>query len=168
MKKNEKGLTLVEVLAGIVLLSMILLLVSSIHLFAQKQMNTQKKVIQIQSNERLAFNRITGEIRKANAIKVEDSKTMHIKKTNFTNCTNETDVYKFEGTTLKMKDGEKITDIGESYFKGGTSDNFIKLKSGISDDSDDFIKLKIGNIPETTIYIRKGEEIDGEENCEEI
>jgi len=129
MRRNEKGLTLVEVLAGIALLSMILLLASSIHLFAQKQMNTQKEDIQIQSNERLAFNRITGEIRKAE--KVDDLHPNIL-------LINDTDEYKLVGTTLELKGDEKITNI----------DGFSVEVIGKQ------VKLKIGNIPETTIYIR--------------
>lgn len=129
MRNTEKGLTLVEVLAGIVLLSMILLLATSVHLFAQKQVNTQEETIQVQSNERLALNRITGEIRKANSVATKDNVL----------TINGTEQYKLVGTTLIMKDGEELAGIN----------GFTVKKYGNE------IKLKIGHISEATIYIRE-------------
>lgn len=130
MVKSEKGLTLVEVLATIVVLSMILLLATSVQLFAQNQVNSQKVNNQTQANERLALNRITREIRKAGTVEEKSSNILVI---------NGTDEYKLVDTTLLMKDGEEITEINRFSVKVTGSK----------------VDLTVGDIPQTTIYIRK-------------
>ncbi|MFS0822524.1 prepilin-type N-terminal cleavage/methylation domain-containing protein [Bacillus sp. 1P02SD] len=130
MEKCEKGVTLVELLAAISLLSIILLLASSVHLFGQKQMITQKNEVQIQSHERLAANLITKEIRKADTVKVNNPNELTI---------NGSDVYKLEGTTIEKNNEEFMTNInGFNVSKNGNQ-----------------VILKIGALPETTIYIRE-------------
>lgn len=129
MKRNEKGVTLVEVLATLLLVSMIGLLASSIHLFAQKQTNTQMEEIHIHSNERIAMRMIKSEIRKAENVEINSPNELII---------NGTDVYKHEGTELRKNDSTVITGIKE--FTISMHDNQIKLR--------------IGSLPETTIYIR--------------
>jgi len=131
MFKNEKGVTLIELLAVLALLSVILLLVNSVHLFGQKQMNLQTKEVQNQSDVRLAINLITKEIRKANLVEVPT--------TNDQLTINGKDVYKLEGTTLKKNSEDIASNINK----------FILKKNGNQ------IKLTIGNLPETTIYLRE-------------
>ena len=130
MVKSEKGLTLVEVLATIVVLSMILLLSTSVQMFAHNQANSQKVKNQIQANERLALNRITREIRKAGTVEEKSSNVLVI---------NGTDEYKLVDTTLMMKDEEEITEISRFSVKVTGSK----------------VDLTVGDIPKTTIYIRK-------------
>lgn len=130
MIKSERGVTLVELLAAISLLSIVLLLASSVHLFAQKQMNSQSDEVQIQSQERLAANLITKEIRKAKTVEVKNPNQLTV---------NDTDTYKLEGTTIKKNNEEFMTKInGFSVSMNGNQ-----------------VSLKIGNLPETTIYIRE-------------
>ncbi|MFD1781116.1 prepilin-type N-terminal cleavage/methylation domain-containing protein [Fredinandcohnia salidurans] len=130
MIKSERGVTLVELLAAISLLSIILLLASSVHLFGQKQMNSQSDEVQKQSQERLAANLITKEIRKAKTVEVKNPNQLTV---------NDTDTYKLEGTTIKKNNEEFMTKInGFSVTKNGNQ-----------------VNLKIGNLPETTIYIRE-------------
>ncbi|MEH7223078.1 prepilin-type N-terminal cleavage/methylation domain-containing protein [Bacillus sp. JJ1566] len=130
MKKCEKGVTLIELLAAISLLSIILLLASSVHLFGQKQMNSQTIEVQTQSQERLAANLITKEIRKAKTVEVNNPNELTI---------NGTDVYKLDGTIIEKNNKELITNI----------DAFNVSKNGNQ------VILKIGELPETTIYIRE-------------
>lgn len=130
MKRNEKGFTLVEVLATLVLVSIIALLASSIHLFAQNQTNTQREEIHIQSNERAAMRLIKSEIRKA--VKVETNHPNEL-------IINGTDEYRLEESDLKKNDITVISGIKK--FAVTMHDNQIKLK--------------IGSMPETTIYIRE-------------
>ncbi|RFB17695.1 prepilin-type N-terminal cleavage/methylation domain-containing protein [Bacillus sp. HNG] len=130
MTKCEKGVTLVELLAAISLLSIILLLASSVHLFGQKQMNTQKNEVQIQSQERLASSLITKEIRKAATVEINNPNELTI---------NGTDVYKHEGTIITKNNEEFITNIN----------GFTVSMNGNQ------VILKIGELPETTIYIRE-------------
>jgi prepilin-type N-terminal cleavage/methylation domain-containing protein len=130
MIKSERGVTLVELLAAISLLSIVLLLASSVHLFGQKQMNSQSDEVQKQSQERLAANLITKEIRKAKTVEVKNPNQLTV---------NDTDTYKLEGTTIKKNNEEFMTKInGFSVTKNGNQ-----------------VSLKIGNLPETTIYIRE-------------
>lgn len=130
MIKSERGVTLVELLAAISLLSIVLLLASSVHLFGQKQMNSQSDEVQKQSQERLAANLITKEIRKAKTVEVKNPNQLTV---------NDTDTYKLEGTTIKKNNDEFMTKInGFSVTKNGNR-----------------VSLKIGNLPETTIYIRE-------------
>jgi len=130
MIKSERGVTLVELLAAISLLSIVLLLASSVHLFGQKQMNSQSDEVQIQSQERLAANLITKEIRKAKTVEVKNPNQLTV---------NDTDTYKLEGTTIQKNNEEFMTKInGFSVSKNGNQ-----------------VSLKIGNLPETTIYIRE-------------
>nr|WP_309099760.1 prepilin-type N-terminal cleavage/methylation domain-containing protein [Fredinandcohnia onubensis] len=130
MIKSERGVTLVELLAAISLLSIVLLLASSVHLFGQKQMNSQSNEVQIQSQERLAANLITKEIRKAKTVEVINPNQLTI---------NDTDTYKLEGTTIKKNNEEFMTKInGFSVSMDGNQ-----------------VSLKIGNLPETIIYIRE-------------
>lgn len=129
MKNNEHGVTLIEILATLTLLSIILLLANSVHLFGQNQMSVQSKVIETQTNERLAINLITKEIRKAQKVEVKAVNELTI---------NSSDVYKLDGTILKKNNETFMTKIDEFHVE----------KSG------NRIKLSINSIPETIIYIR--------------
>ncbi|WP_226646570.1 PilW family protein [Mesobacillus subterraneus] len=131
MKTSEKGVTLVELLAALTILSIVMLLVSSVHLFAQNQMYSQSNDIQIQSDERLAMNLITKEIRRAQTVEVKNPNELTI---------NGVDIYMLEGNVLKKNNVDYIYNI-----KG-----FYVSKLGASQ-----VNLKIGNLPETTIYIRE-------------
>ena len=130
MIKGERGVTLVELLAAISLLSIVLLLASSVHLFGQKQMNSQSDEVQLQAQERLAANLITKEIRKAQTVEINSPNQLTI---------NGTDTYKLEGTTIEKNNNEFVTKIND----------FSVSKIGNQ------ISLKIGSLPETTIYIRE-------------
>ncbi|MFD2681453.1 prepilin-type N-terminal cleavage/methylation domain-containing protein [Bacillus seohaeanensis] len=130
MKKSEEGVTLVEVLIALALLSMILLLANSVHLFVQKQMNSQVNKIQVQSDERLAIGLITKEIRKAETVETNHLNELII---------NETDVYKLKSTTLTKNNEPFISNIKK----------FTVKKRGNQ------VTLKIGSLPETIIYLRE-------------
>ncbi|PXW90038.1 prepilin-type N-terminal cleavage/methylation domain-containing protein [Streptohalobacillus salinus] len=67
MIKNEKGITLVELLAALAILSIILLLVGSAHIFGQRQYFEQNKTIQLQDEVRAAMSQLTTDVRKVTA-----------------------------------------------------------------------------------------------------
>ena len=73
--KSNRGLTLVELLAVIVLISLVFVLVNSMHLFGLKQYDVQSKDIDHQSQVRLAMNVLTKEIRKADSVVVRKAGT---------------------------------------------------------------------------------------------
>lgn len=130
MGKNEKGVTLVELLAALALLSIIMLLASSVHLFGQNQMTLQTKQIENQSDDRIAIKLIIKEIRKAQTVEVKSVNTLTI---------NGTDIYTLKDNTLRKGNDTFVSNINK----------FIVTKNGNQ------IKLTIGNLPETTIYLRE-------------
>ncbi|WP_090759015.1 prepilin-type N-terminal cleavage/methylation domain-containing protein [Bacillus sp. OK048] len=143
MNNNEKGFTLVELLSALAILSMILLIAGSIHMFGQKQMYLQSEVIQDQSNERLALNIITKEIRKAKTAVVIDviddvtkTKTKGLE-------INGTDAY-----TLKDNNLIKINKAGNHIIISDIK-KFDFSQNGTK------IKISVENIPETTINLRE-------------
>jgi type II secretory pathway pseudopilin PulG len=68
--KNQKGISLVELLAVLALLSMVIMLISSTHLFGQKQFSSQSDQIQHEANVRYVMNVITKEVRTAPTDKI--------------------------------------------------------------------------------------------------
>jgi competence protein ComGF len=137
--KSEKGITLVEVLAGLALLSIILLLSSSLHLFAQKQMNDQQKAYQSETNVSLAMDIITKEIRSANS----SSATNNVLTVNTSN--NTANVYKLNGTDLTKNNQTIIPDI-KQFDITSTADHY-----SITITSNDQTPISLT----TTIYFRK-------------
>lgn len=126
---REKGITLVEVLASLSILSIILILASSVHLFGLKQVSTQTKQIQNQSDDRLAIKLITKEIRKASKVEVTTPNVLTIDGVN----------YQLKGTNLQKGSEIFIPNINK----------FLVAKYGVQ------IKLTIDNLPETIIYLRE-------------
>jgi prepilin-type N-terminal cleavage/methylation domain-containing protein len=139
MVKNQKGVTLIELLAAIALLSVVLLLANSIHLFGQKQMTDQTTEIQNQSNVRLAMDIITKQIRKASAINVDNNGVLTL---------DNTDIYKLDNNSLTKNNQPFITNLQKFDIQYDGS----KINVTIAD-------LPNSNTPQTTlsttIYIRK-------------
>jgi prepilin-type N-terminal cleavage/methylation domain-containing protein len=129
--KSEKGVSLIELLAGLALLSIILLLASSVHLFGQKQMTGQSNEIQNQSEERLAIKYITKEIRKSEKVVVNNTTNQL--------TINDTDVYQLVGTSLQKNNVELFSRISK----------FIITRNGNK------VNLTVGKLPETIIFIRE-------------
>lgn len=63
MIKNERGITLVELLGSLALMSIILLLIGSVHLFGQRQFRDQSADINSQSQVRYVMSQVTSDIR---------------------------------------------------------------------------------------------------------
>lgn len=147
IQNSEKGVTLIELLAALFLLSIILLLASSVHLLGLKQSSSQTSEIQNQSNVRLAMNIITREIRKASTVSF-----INIDDTDLSNDQlkiNGVDIYKLENKNITKNANPLITNIQTFTLK--------KVK-------DDMYTITIANIPSnnlpqttlsSTVYIRK-------------
>ncbi|MDP4156047.1 MAG: prepilin-type N-terminal cleavage/methylation domain-containing protein [Bacillota bacterium] len=139
MVKNQKGVTLIELLAAIALLSVVLLVANSIHLFGQKQMSDQTAEIQNQSNVRLAMDIITKRIRKASTISVDNNGVLTL---------DNTDVYKLDNNNLTQNSQPIINNLQKFEIQYDGS----KITVTIAD-------LPNTNTPQTTlsttIYIRK-------------
>ena len=71
--KNEHGVTLVEVLAVFAMIGMILLLISNVHIFGQKQFNSQTTQINHESDVRYVMNVITKEIRRSPSVSISNN-----------------------------------------------------------------------------------------------
>jgi len=147
VRNNEKGVTLIELLAAVSLLSLILLLASSVHILGLKQSSSQTTEIQNQSNVRLAMNMITREIRKASTVSF-----LNIDDTDSSNDQlqiNGVDVYKLNNKSIMKNTDPLIANIQTFTLK--------KVK-------DDMYTITIANVPannlpqttlSSTIYIRK-------------
>jgi prepilin-type N-terminal cleavage/methylation domain-containing protein len=128
---DEKGMTLIEVLCALAIVSMVILLASSINIFGHKQMNDQKVEIQNQSNDRLAMNIITKAIRQADPATVEVINDQNVLKINGER------IY-LDGTSIKKETNILVSDIKQFTIK----------RNG------DQILLKIGNLQEAKLYLR--------------
>jgi Tfp pilus assembly protein PilW len=131
LKNNEKGITLVELLAALALVSLVILLAGSINLFGNKQTSSQKTEIQNQSNDRLAMNIVTKAIRQADPTTVEVINDQNVLKINEV-------TFKLDGSSLKKGADVLISGISK----------FTVKRTG------DQILLEIGKLPETKIYLR--------------
>ncbi|MDG5786867.1 prepilin-type N-terminal cleavage/methylation domain-containing protein [Evansella sp. AB-P1] len=78
--KNQKGVTLVELLISVAIASIVLLLATSIYLFGQNQLTSQTEHVKQQDNVRLGMNIITKAIRSADSdvVEVVDDTTLKI------------------------------------------------------------------------------------------
>ncbi|GAE92632.1 hypothetical protein JCM21714_1640 [Gracilibacillus boraciitolerans JCM 21714] len=65
MIKNEKGLTLVELLGVLAILSIVIMLISSAHLFGQKQYVNQTDEINHKKDVQLLMSQVTKDVRTA-------------------------------------------------------------------------------------------------------
>ena len=63
MKSDQRGFTLVELLAAVTLTALVIILLGSVHLFAQKQYNYQTEAVNHQKEVRLAMTSITQQLR---------------------------------------------------------------------------------------------------------
>ncbi|RKL65919.1 hypothetical protein CR203_17760 [Salipaludibacillus neizhouensis] len=68
--KNDRGLSLIELLVSVSLLSMILLIVTSIQLFGQNQFMNQTEHVDSQADVRYAMNDIQRKIRSADGSQI--------------------------------------------------------------------------------------------------
>ena len=147
IRTNENGVTLIELLAALSLLSVILLLATSVHELGLKQSSNQTADIQSQSNVRLAMNIITREIRKASTVSF-----LNIDDIDVTN-----DQLKINGVDLYKLENKNITKNSDPLFTNIQKFTLKKIK-------DDMYTITIANIPSaslpqttlsSTIYIRK-------------
>ncbi|PRY83229.1 type II secretion system protein [Alkalibacterium olivapovliticus] len=70
-KKSEEGFTLVELLASIALLSVVILLVGSVHIFGQSQFINQTESASQSNDLRYSLSMISRDVRSAEVVTVE-------------------------------------------------------------------------------------------------
>ncbi|MCH1626577.1 prepilin-type N-terminal cleavage/methylation domain-containing protein [Ferdinandcohnia quinoae] len=116
MIRNNKGVTLVEVIVVVALLSMVLLLINAVNIFGHKQLSNQSSHIENQSNARLAINILTKEIRSAKTVNVLDNVL----------TINDSDTYTLDDYSIMKNDNVLISNIYELKIK--MQNNKINLK----------------------------------------
>lgn len=124
---NEKGLTLVELLAVVLIGAMLLILISNVHLFSHKQYSSQTEKTEQLYDVTYAAKVITKEIRKANALFINNvgTKDDHIKLTDSIE-------YKYDENkqSIVNKDGSTLVkDIKRFYIKKSTTKVNIEIES---------------------------------------
>lgn len=146
--KDQKGVTLVELLAVLVLLSLIGLMIFGVYFSGKKEYDIQKEKTEHQENIQFVMKYLTKEIRKENNFRVFDDDVLEIKKETGT------DIYRRKGTTL-FKNSEAFSENIKDFKVESSDGKALKIKV-VSDDklnrNSDAKKI------ETTIVIRKGGE----------
>jgi prepilin-type N-terminal cleavage/methylation domain-containing protein len=135
--KNENGITLIELLVALALLGTIIGLISSVHIFGQKQFTSQSKQIQHESNVRYAMNMITKEVRSSPTIAVSNNTIQ-----------TSTSLFELKGTDLFKGDVVLEEDIGEFIVQQSGNKISITIKS-VPNQYDKVSSLS------TNVYIRE-------------
>lgn len=140
---NNHGLTLVELLAGIVLISILLVLISSIHLMGVKQYSVQSETIQNQTHVRLAMNTLTKAVRSAGTVQTTASNELTL------TTGSQTTVYSY-GNSALLRNGSSIIS-GISNFTVTQTGNQVTLTLESTPNAEG-ATTKLS----TSLYIRQG------------
>lgn len=137
---NEKGLTVAELLATLVIASIIVLFISGIVMMIQKQYSTQKEEISHLSDVKIALKSITRDIRKADFVEVPDEKTIVIIQDT------ETITYTLDNERNLLKNGSiYLYEVTDFQVNGDQERIDITMKSGEQEES-------------TTVILRRARE----------
>lgn len=134
---NSRGLTLVEVLAVLVLLSLVTLLIISVLSFGQKNYSTQQGQVQKQQDLTYVTKLITKEVRQAKSVKIENGLLVI-----------DTNTYTFKENSIFKNNSELVSEIQTFNY----SLNGMKLTLTITGNDD---ARGNANTVSTNIYIRK-------------
>lgn len=146
LSRNNRGVTLVEVLAVLVLMSLILLMINGVHQYGQKQFVRQNEQIQNQENVQFAVKYITREVRKRGTVeKNEEEQKLIIG----------ADEYLHKNNAIYKNDKPLVEGIKD--FKTRVNDKPRRLELTIIS-----IEGSQGNTEEakTVIYLREGDKLD--------
>lgn len=146
MLKDEQGITLVELLAVLAILSIILLLVGSAHIFGQRQYFEQNETIDHQGDVRLIMSQLTTDVRK---VTVNEGASTSYNSGVFTLALGD-NTYTHQGTTIK-RNGVRLSEnisIFEWLSTTNQAANEIKIVS-VPDDKGNQTSL------ETVLYFRR-------------
>ncbi|NMD70524.1 prepilin-type N-terminal cleavage/methylation domain-containing protein [Bacillus sp. DNRA2] len=137
MIKNNRGMTLVELLSVLALLSMVLLLANSVQLFSQKQVTKQVDDIEKQTNIRIAISTLTKEIRSANTVTVQNNV-----------LTVNSDIYQLVGNTLQKNNQSFVSKIKKFEVSKDANKITLLLEGQSTNNQNPVVRT-------TTIYIRE-------------
>lgn len=146
---DETGITLVELLAAISILSIVILLAGSVHMFGQKQFIEQTKSASQANDLSYAMTVMSKDLRKKEATKIDVNSSGIIEKDD---KGKETEIYTIKNNQLKK--GEEVL---ANNVKESSKDHTAFTKEG------DKIVIKLETIAgvrpkktyETTIYFRR-------------
>ncbi|MRH42962.1 hypothetical protein GH741_09720 [Aquibacillus halophilus] len=144
---NEKGITLVELVATLAIMSMVIVLIGSVHIFGQKQFSSQTEQIKNQSNVRVAINTITKEIRSVGKTEVTVNENV------LTVGTGENSInYQLVNSEIRKNGKPIITGIEGFSVKSGSDENTNEINITITSSPD-----QQGNTSTltTVIYMRE-------------
>lgn len=141
IKENEAGITLVELLAAISILSIVILLAGSVHMFGQRQFIDQTKSASQENDISYAMTVMSTDLRKLSKGEINKLADSSI----------ETDRYSYK-FNLEKKQLEK----GDTILVEGVTGSFTKL---LKEEKIEGVQITIssGNSKEfkTTIYFRR-------------
>ncbi|MED3644195.1 MAG: hypothetical protein WAW77_10990 [Caldibacillus thermoamylovorans] len=154
--KNSSGVTLFEILAGVVILGIVFTLVGHLLSTVQKQYTIQNEQIEQQNNLKLASQYISKDIRKENLISIPEKNVLVIGK-------NSNEIrYELKDTVLQRNGITVVSNISKLKIIGLTQDD-RELLTGQSSEIIG-IKLEITTTANqmgttetlsTTVYLRK-------------
>lgn len=144
MKKlrNEKGLTLVELLATLVIGGMIISLIMGIHVMVQKQYTKQQADIGYFLDVTTAAKAITKDIRMAEDVEVLSPSTIKLEWTDNAGITI-TRTYDLDGNIVTRDGGGYISDIDTFSFVESETNDITKLEFIVKGESEKQIKTEI-------------------------
>lgn len=135
---SQEGFTLVELLATLALLSVVIVLAGSIHLFSQKQFSDQTDQISQISDIRFALSSIEKDVRQTVPSEISYGDQLRIGK----------NTYSIEGTTLR-KNGGMISDQIASFDVSLTEESIELKVESLSEKNRPIEEIS------TTIYFRR-------------
>lgn len=142
---DNNGFTLVEVLAVLVLLSLVFLLIASTQLFGQREFTTQSQKISNEESVQFLIKDITREIRK-----VDDNSKIKIESKGSVLTIGKV-VYSLQKSELKKNGSLLVDDISEFHAEFYPSNDTLLIKIGRNGSS------RTKDSIQTSIYLREGD-----------
>lgn len=102
--KSEEGITLVELLASIAILSIVILLAGSVHIFGQTQFISQTETASQSNDLRYSLSLVSRDVRQAGAVEINEDLSYQVG----------THKYTFEKPNLS-RNGELLSDKVEEF-----------------------------------------------------
>ncbi|MEW4305950.1 PilW family protein [Rossellomorea marisflavi] len=162
MKKyifNQRGVTLIELLAAAVVLAIVMVLIANVQIFGQKQFHNQTEQVSHEAEVRLAMNIVTKEIRSSHPDNIKLSKDHDTIITDSGTITRTGSNLTLDNRTIAEHIG--TFEVCEPDYLGGEQSDSCKKEEVANPDS---VKITIGSEENkngkssslsTTLYIRK-------------